>query len=195
MKSIKYILPFLISLSILLISCEEDYTPKPLGQLRVSFPDNTPYTFNDSTCPFTFDAPNYAFVVPKDDNPNSCHKNIHMPYFNATLYVSYVVINSEKELFDNLNLSQDLAYEHSVKASSIDEKVISNDTTKVYGQTFKINGSVASNYQFYLTDSTTHFFRGALYFNAKPNVDSLKPALDFVTADFEKLIESLEWVD
>lgn len=193
MKRCSYLIALVFTLAIILSSCEEHYVPKPLGQLRVSFPDNEPYLFSDSTCPFSFEAPKYAFVVAKDSAGNSCHKNIFMPYFNATLYASYVSINDEKELFDNLNLSQDLAYEHRVKASSIDEKLISNDSTRVYGQVFRINGSVASNFQFYITDSTDHFFRGALYFNAKPNVDSLKPSLDFITEDFEKMIKSFQW--
>ncbi len=174
-------------------SCEEEYTPKPLGQLRLSFPENSLYLFSDTSCPFSFKVPKYAFVTAKDTSGTNCHKNIFLPDFNATLYASYVEIHNEKELFDNLNLSQDLAYEHRVKASSIDEKLISNDTTKVYGQIFRINGNVASNFQFYMTDSVNHFFRGALYFNAKPNIDSLKPTLDFVTSDFEKMINSFEW--
>jgi len=191
MKKIKWILPLLFAVA--LVSCEEDYVPKPLGKLRVSFPENELYHFSDSTCPFEFDVPKYAFVVAKDSTGKSCHKNIFLPYFNATLYGSYVPISSEEELFNNLNLSQDLAYEHRVKASSIDEKLISNDSTKVYGQIFRINGNVASNFQFYITDSVNHFFRGALYFNVKPHIDSLKPTLDIVTADFEKMIGSFSW--
>ena len=192
MKVNKLVTIFILMMTIL-VSCEENYVPKPLGQLRVSFPENDTYHFNDSICPYEFDAPKYAFVVPKDTTGTNCHKNIHLPYFNATIYASYLPINSEKELFHNLNLSQDLAYEHSVKASSIDEKIISNDSTNVYGQLFKINGNVASNFQFYMTDSVNHFFRGALYFNVKPNIDSLKPSLDFVVKDFEKMIETFQW--
>lgn len=192
MKWYKIIL-FIICLSVLFVSCEEDYTPKPLGKLRVSFPENDLYQYSDSACPFSFKVPKYAFVASKDSSGDNCHKNILLPYFNAALYASYIPVSNEKELFDNLNLSQDLAYEHRVKASSIDEKLISNDSTKVYGQIFRINGNVASNFQFYITDSVNHFFRGALYFNVKPNIDSLKPSLDFVVNDFEKMIESFSW--
>lgn len=192
MKVNKFFAIFVLMM-IVFSSCEEDYMPKPLGQLRVSFPENDTYHFNDSVCPFEFDVPKYAFVVAKDTSGNNCHKNIFLPYFNATIYASYVPIGSEEELFHNLNVSQDLAYEHRVKASSIDEKLVSNDSTKVYGQIFKINGNVASNFQFYMTDSVEHFFRGSLYFNVKPNIDSLKPSLDFVVTDFEKMIESFQW--
>ena len=190
MRSVTFIF---IAVGLMFASCEENYTPKPLGKLKVSFPENDVYQFSDSACPFSFEVPKYAFVVQKDSTGDNCHKNIFLPYFNATLYASYIPISNEKELFDNLNLSQDLAYEHRVKASSIDEKLISNDSTNTYGQIFRINGNVASNFQFYITDSTDHFFRGALYFNVKPNIDSLKPSLDFVSEDFEKMIKSFEW--
>ena len=58
-----------------------------------------------------------------------------------------------------------------------------------------MEGNVASNYQFFLTDSTNRFFRGAMYFNMRPNADSLQPVTDFVKADLEVLIESFEWTE
>ena len=188
----KYLL-FLLLLAIGFVACEDDYVPKPLGKLRVAFPENDTYAYSNENCPFTFDVPKYAFVVPADSSENSCHRNIHLPYFNATIYASYLPVNSEEQLFKNIASSQDLAYEHRVKASSIDEKIIMNDSANVYGMVYRLNGNVASNWQFYLTDSTQHFFRGALYFNAKPNIDSLQPSLDFVINDFEKMIESFSW--
>ncbi len=63
----------------------------------------------------------------------------------------------------------------------------------VYGTVYEIAGDAASSIQFFLTDSTKHYLRGALYFNAQPNKDSLAPLINFVREDIVVLIESFEW--
>lgn len=191
MKMNKAILYF-FSLLLVFTACEENHIPKPMGLIRVTFPENGTYTFSDGQCPYSFDAPKYAFIVPVDTTHNFCHKNIFLPYFKATLHCSYLELNSS--LADNVANCQKLAYEHRVKASAIDEIQVNYPEHNVHGMIYKIEGNVASNFQFYITDSTKNFFRGSLYFNARPNIDSLKPYLDFVTADLEKMIESFQWV-
>ncbi|PIV58809.1 MAG: gliding motility lipoprotein GldD, partial [Bacteroidetes bacterium CG02_land_8_20_14_3_00_31_25] len=51
----------------------------------------------------------------------------------------------------------------------------------------------ASNIQFYVTDSIRHFVRGALYFETKPNKDSLAPIINFIEQDVTHLVETLRW--
>ncbi len=63
----------------------------------------------------------------------------------------------------------------------------------MYGILYRIDGNVASPMQFFLTDSTTHFLRGALYIRATPDIDSLKPVVDFLEKDVVYLIESTKW--
>jgi gliding motility-associated lipoprotein GldD len=64
----------------------------------------------------------------------------------------------------------------------------------MYGIVYEINGmSAASPYQFYLTDSTRHWLRGSLYFDAIPNNDSLAPVIDFVKTDIQHLFETIRW--
>ena len=58
---------------------------------------------------------------------------------------------------------------------------------------YEITGNAASNLQFHATDSTHHFIKGALYFYAKPNYDSILPAVEYIKKDILRLIESLEW--
>ncbi|HEX2934063.1 MAG TPA: hypothetical protein VHO72_01805, partial [Bacteroidales bacterium] len=58
---------------------------------------------------------------------------------------------------------------------------------------YDIKGNTASSVQFYVTDSTRHFIRGALYFEAQPNKDSLAPVIDFFRKDIIHLIETLKW--
>jgi gliding motility-associated lipoprotein GldD len=61
---------------------------------------------------------------------------------------------------------------------------------------YEIKGSgTASSCQFFLTDSTSNFIRGALYFNVRPNNDSLAPVIRFVTDDIRHLIDTFHWKD
>ena len=64
---------------------------------------------------------------------------------------------------------------------------------KVYGTYYTIRGSAASPVQFYVTDSSRHFLRGSLYFYAVPQPDSIAPVLDFLTADIDRLVETIQW--
>ena len=76
--------------------------------------------------------------------------------------------------------SRKFAYDHTIKADAINEKIYINPSQKVYGTIYYIQGNAASSIQFFLTDSTKHFLRGALYFNETPNIDSLQPVIDFI---------------
>jgi len=68
-----------------------------------------------------------------------------------------------------------------------------NPARNVYGVLYDIKGDAASNIQFIATDSTNHYLRGALYFRAAPNEDSLAPLVKFARKDIEHLIETLRW--
>jgi gliding motility-associated lipoprotein GldD len=88
---------------------------------------------------------------------------------------------------------------HQGKASRIQEMDLGElnlgtPENRVYGVLFVIRGvGVASTYQFYVTDSSKHFVRGALYFNHAPNNDSLAPVIDFLKSDINHLIETFTW--
>lgn len=89
--------------------------------------------------------------------------------------------------------SRQLAYKHSVKASRIDEYAIYLPGKKVFGIIYEIGGNAASSLQFHLTDSTEHFLRGSLYFNAVPNEDSLMPVITRAKEDINHLIQTFSW--
>jgi gliding motility-associated lipoprotein GldD len=63
----------------------------------------------------------------------------------------------------------------------------------ISGIFFTVEGNAATAQQFFVTDSTEHFLRGALYFNVTPNADSLSVVNDFLGADMKHLINSLKW--
>jgi gliding motility-associated lipoprotein GldD len=58
---------------------------------------------------------------------------------------------------------------------------------------YSIDGDAASQAQFYVTDSVKHFVTGSLYFNQKPNFDSIMPAASYIKSDIKRLMESLKW--
>ena len=57
----------------------------------------------------------------------------------------------------------------------------------------ELSGEVPSPFQFHITDSVTHFLRGALYFNMSTKNDSLGPAIAFIKSDLVHLLNTLEW--
>jgi gliding motility-associated lipoprotein GldD len=168
---------------------QRDASPKPKGYFRIDLPEKHYIRYNGD-CPYHFDYPEYAIIFPGKD-PHPCWLNVHFPLNKATLYLTY------KPVDDNLKIltedSRELAYKHTVKAEAIQEKTYNNEEHKVYGIVYQLKGNVASALQFHLTDSTNHFLRGSLYFNTKPNKDSIAPVLDFIEKDVVRLIESTEW--
>ena len=58
---------------------------------------------------------------------------------------------------------------------------------------FELSGNTATNFQFYVLDSTRHFIRGALYFNSQTNNDSIAPVLTYLKTDIVEMLESLRW--
>ena len=89
--------------------------------------------------------------------------------------------------------AQKLTYEHVVKADNIAEEKYVNEYHGVYGMFYDVAGNAASQSQFYVTDSTSHFITGSIYFNVTPNYDSILPAAAYLKNDIRHLMESLRW--
>lgn len=187
----------MILFCILLYACiddddEEAYTPKPRGYYRIALPEKK-YVIYDTACPFQFEYPQYG-KIEKDPHPMAepCWINVQFPYFKATLHISYKDMQNKK-IADLIEDSRELAIKHQIKSTGIEETVILRDSAKVYGLIYDIEGNTASSLQFYITDSTQHFIRGALYFNVRPNIDSVKIVLQFLRQDVVHLIQTLKW--
>ena len=73
-------------------------------------------------------------------------------------------------------------------AEAITEQPYGNPEHKVYGILYDIKGDAASPIQFMLTDSVHHVLRGALYFDAVPNKDSIAPVLNYVRKDIIRML-------
>jgi gliding motility-associated lipoprotein GldD len=181
----------LLFVSLLLISCEPNYSPKPTAYPRIDFPKRE-YRMYSSECPFTFRYPVYA-EIKKDSNINSepCWFQINYPAFNANVHVSYKAITPNQKLYDLMADAQGFVTKHSSRAEDIYDSVFRYPGS--LGVLFRIQGNAASSVQFYATDSGKHFLRGALYFNSRPNKDSTAPVIEFIRADIDTMLRSLRF--
>jgi gliding motility-associated lipoprotein GldD len=178
-------------------SCHSAYTPKPRGYFRISFPEKSYRLFDEPGYPYTFEYPVYAKIVKdtsffnhKPENP--WWINIEFPQFNGKIYISYKIIGSKYTLDKLVNDAYTMTYKNTVRADAI-VPVQFSTPNHVSGIFYNVSGNAATARQFFATDSTRHFLRGALYFYAVPNADSLKPVLGFVEKDMWHLLETLKW--
>jgi gliding motility-associated lipoprotein GldD len=190
-KNRKYRYIIIILTASILFSCRNQMVPKPIGHFRIGFPAKS-YRLYDTTCPFVFEYPvygNISYNVGKISEP--CWFNIEFPGYRAKIHVSYKQIHGNLETI--LNDSHEFAYSHSIKADAINELEWSYPEKRVYGILFDIKGNAASSVQFIATDSIHNFLRGALYFTAQPNEDSLAPVIKFFREDIVHMVETLKW--
>ena len=187
---------FLFLGNFFLSSCNSSYTPKPTGYYKIDFPKHQYQQFQEKNFPYTFEYPVYANIIRDttffEDKPeNPYWINIDFPQFNARIYVSYKEIGPNS--FDKLKEdAYKMTFKHSYKATSIDDSVMKTPLG-VSGVFFNVGGNAATAKQFYVTDSTKHFLRGALYFNTTPNEDSLGIVNHFLQEDMRHIINTLQW--
>ena len=188
----KYLFAFPLLLLIFSLSCKQEYTPKPHGYFRIDFQEKTYHRLDSAGLPYNFEIPDYSKIVADDERFSEPYwVNLLVPKHNAELHISYKKVgNNLSKLLED---SHTLAYNHSIRADAINERIFVNPEKKVYGTIYMIDGNAASPLQFYLTDSTQNFLRGALYFREVPNIDSLQPVIDYLTPDIIRLIETTEW--
>lgn len=186
-------IPFVLAVTMLLAlatGCGKKYTPKPRGHFRIDFPVKG-YQLFDANFPYSFEFPVYAKIEPDTLDKEPYWIDISIPANKAKFHLSYKKV--ENNLDQLTEDSRELAYKHSIKASSIEEDIYENPVRKVYGTVYNIKGNAASPMQFYLTDSVEHFLRGSMYISEIPNYDSLQPVINFLEADMIRLIETLSW--
>jgi gliding motility-associated lipoprotein GldD len=172
-------------------SCKQSYTPKPAGYLKIDFPEKSYRLYSDQK-EYQFEIPQYA-TVEIDSSPGAEKGwiNVEFPSLNGTLHLSYKPVDDH--LNDLITDSRELVYKHTVKAQGIEETPFIERDQHRFGMVYDLKGDVASAVQFFVTDSTDHFLRGSLYFNCRPNRDSLNPVIEFLRVDIIHLIETTEW--
>ncbi|MDC7995210.1 gliding motility lipoprotein GldD [Altibacter sp. HG106] len=167
-------------------SCGEEVFIKPEAKLRLEYPQPS-YQMTQLDCPYNFAKNDQAKIEARPD----CWVNLKYPRMNATIYLTYLPI--EDNLDSLLRDAQKLTYDHTVKANEILEQPRVDSINKVYGMFYMINGNAATQSQFYATDSLKHFVTGSVYFEAKPNFDSIFPAVSYLRGDIRRIMESLNW--
>ncbi|WNW01097.1 gliding motility lipoprotein GldD [Tenacibaculum sp. HL-MS23] len=180
---------FLLLISaMLLLSCGEESLPKPKGYLSLEYPEKG-YNKLNKTRPYRFDIAKNATVKTLPQN----WLKIQYPKLKASVDITYRPVNDNlKEL---LVEAEKLVLEHTVKADHISWRDYADTDKKIYGKMCEISGNAASQIQFHVTDSTSHFLKGSLFFYTKPNYDSILPAVEYIKKDMIHMLETLEWED
>ena len=191
MKTNKIII--LIITTLLFCMCNNNQTPRPLGYYRIELPPHY-YVKNDTIGPYIAEVSKYCTTMESDNKLATNDDewiNLYYPTFNATIHLSYKKINNNFSIITEE--SRQLVYEHTIRADAINESFYSNPENNTYCIYYELKGNAASPAQFYVTDSTNHFLRGALYFNNIPNSDSIAPVNVYIQQDIIHLIETLKW--
>lgn len=198
---------------VLFSACNSPFTVKKDGYFKIDFPERDYQTFSEPGYPYSFEYPTYAFIARDSayfQESNSYWVNVVFPQFHAKIFISYKNIggtsvykvqnqdggyrdSTGKNEFDNLvKDAYELTYKNDIKAYSIGDSLM-HTPNGISGIYFNLSGNVATAHQFFLSDTTRHFIRGALYFNTTPNEDSLRPVTEFLQQDMKHLINTLEW--
>jgi len=201
----------------LIASCNAPYVSKKRGYYKIDFPERKYISLEEKGFPYTFEYPVYAKIV-KDstyfdqDTLNPYWINIDFPQFGGRIFLSYKAIGGRStykvkqadgtykdsvglNVFDYMvNDAFKLTSKNEAVASSINDSLFQtkNGITGVF---FRVGGNAATAKQFFMSDTTRNFFRGALYFDVTPNADSLKPVQDFLQKDIDHLINTFRWTN
>ena len=212
----KNIILLLLSFSAILFSCNSTYVTKQKGYFKIDFPERKYILFSRPGFPFCFEYPSYAQIIRDttyfDNNPeNPYWINIAFPQFNGEIFLSYKKIGGNAlykvkqangTYKDSLAVNQfdklvtdayNLTNKNDVAATYIHDSLI-HTPNGISGIFFKVGGNAATAKQFFLSDTSLNFIRGALYFDVTPNADSLKPVQDFLQVDMEHIINTFRWV-
>ena len=183
----------IVLLGVLLVSCGKASTPKPYGYYRITVPDTaySDFAAQYPSYPYTFALSQNAVVKPRLDAEEPYWINLFYPALDATIHCSYKPV--QHNLRELTNDALEFVYRNASFANAIPEQDYTHPEARVYGVLFDLEGNTASSCQFFITDSTTHFFRASVYCNCPPNADSLAPVYEYLRKDVVKMVETFEW--
>ena len=176
-----------------LVACHSNEYPKPREYYRIDFPAKPSYKTVTSDCAFTFKADTNTRLIDQQETDETCQFQLYYPQYKAEIFFTYFKITEERPLEILLDEMHKLTYEHQVKAESIKSQTKEFPEDKKYVLSYRIQGNVASNNQFLITDSINHYVRAALYFRVAPNQDSLLPVIEHMNTEIDTLINSFKW--
>lgn len=195
MNYIKIIFSIGVFLSIVACSDseeEEEYVPKMRGYFKIDLPDHQYKQLNQNR-PYDFEYS--AFAQVSDDTTGLTGDNwidIYYKDFDANVQITYKKPKDKKEYLQLVDDHIKLTNKHQVRAYSIEEIQIKTPQGRKYF-VYELVGDVPSQFQFYATDTTKNFIRGALYFKTSQKNDSLAPVIDYIKTDVIHMLNTLEW--
>ena len=170
-----------------------DFVPKPKGYNRIDLPV-VQYQKMTENHPFSFQYSTQAVLKPDTVRWAEPHwMYVYYPKLNAMIQLTYKDLGGDKnKLIKLIDDAHKLAARHGQKAYSIQDLILKTPSGKS-AMLMELEGEVPTYLQFYTTDSTKHYLRGALYFNTALKSDSLAPVIDYLKKDVIKLLNTLEW--
>jgi gliding motility-associated lipoprotein GldD len=184
-----WILPFLFGL----IACEESYLPKPNGYNRIDLPAHSYQSLKEGY-PYSLDFSSHSQVEADSFNlKETAWINLNYREFGAKVHLTYLKIGEGNADFKKLSSDAfKLTAKHQIKAYGIEEAILV--TPEGYsGVVAELSGEVPTQFQFFVTDSTKNFLRGALYFNTAMKNDSLAPVIEYIKVDMAHLMNSVKF--
>jgi len=174
-------------------ACSSDFVPKPKGYNRIDLAPHA-YTSLPDSFPYFFEFSEHAEIYQDTTyNAERYWLNVYYPEHQANIQLTYKDINQSKEMLESLlEDSYQLTVNHQIKAAAIEERVIGTPSGK-RALVAELSGEVPSQFQFYITDSTDHFLRGALYFRTATQNDSLAPVIEYIKIDMVHMLNTLRW--
>jgi gliding motility-associated lipoprotein GldD len=173
----------------------DTYVPKPRIFPKIELIDKQYAVVASSDLHSTFELPQYAVVKQDSQNgiPRPGWANVMYKPYDATLHLTYYSFKNWA-LYDSLvQDTRKLVYKHLQRAEDIIEEPVSVHGSSHWGLVYRIKGNTATNLNFFITDSTKNFVRGALYFNHATNPDSIAPVYDYIEQDIFRMIKTFTW--
>ncbi|WP_241738105.1 gliding motility lipoprotein GldD [Hymenobacter polaris] len=174
-------------------SGDDDYTPRPKGFNRIDLPPHR-YRPLGPGHPYSFEVSRYAKVL-RDSSylAQPDWLNVYYPQLHANVQITYTNAERNRQLYNKMmEDARKLTGKHQIKATSIEERILKTPNG-LRASVFELEGEVPSQFQFYTTDSTKHFFRAALYFRTATQNDSLAPVIEYVKYDMLRMLNSLKY--
>ncbi|HEX8329945.1 MAG TPA: gliding motility lipoprotein GldD [Hymenobacter sp.] len=179
----------------LLAGCSSapDFTPKPKGYNRIDLPKHS-YQQLPGGHPYSFEYSKEAVIKRDSSYMAQPHwLNVYYPKLNANVQITYMDVQRDRRLYNKMmEDARKLTGKHEIKATAIDERILKTPSG-IRASVFELQGEVPSQFQFYTTDSTKHFLRGALYFKTATANDSLAPVIEYVKTDMVRMINTLKY--
>ena len=186
-----------VVLAVILLSCggssSSVFYPKPKGFNRIDLPKHT-YQTLEGKYPYSFEYSKNAEILP-DQSPGAepFWILVNYPNLGAKIQFTYKPLNGDlRKLDEHVGDAYKLASKHQVRATEQREQVmhLKNGKNVVV---IELEGEVPSHFQFYATDTSKHFLRGAVYLNKATLNDSLKPIVEYLKVDSKRILETLKW--